>query len=430
LDRLKWSVQHSRNGVWGDESRGDETDLPCVRVADFDRTRLRVSADVPTIRSVPISERKGRILSRGNLLIEKSGGGEKQPVGTVVLYVDDRPAVCSNFIAKLQLAPEMEPFFWCYVHAAAYSTHLTTASIKQTSGIQNLDQQAYFDEYVAFPPLDEQRAIAAFLDRETAKIDALIAEQERLIALLQEKRQAVISQAVTKGLDPTVPMKDSGSRWIGLIPENWSVGILKHVVSHVVDCLHTTPHYDGDLQYPAIRTADIERGRLLIEQTRRVSAEVYEERIQRLRPVHNDIVYSREGERFGMAALVPAEPLVCLGQRVMMFRAVPDVDPVYLMWVLNSDSVYQQVVAGLGGATSPHVNISDIINFRIAVPSFEEQQRIGTEISKEVRGIDRLISEVTTAIDLLTERRAALISAAVTGKIDVREAGAKPAEAA
>jgi type I restriction enzyme S subunit len=203
LDRMKWSTRNCKNGVWGDEAKQDENDIPCVRVADFDRPRLRVALNEPTIRNVSASERVGRVLRQGDLLLEKSGGGEGQPVGCVVLYNDPKPAVCSNFVAKIEVATGMDSSFWRYLHAAAYAIRLNTRSIKQTSEIQNLDQQQYLDEIAAFPSEAEQTSIAAFLDLETAKIDALVAEQRRLIELLKEKRQAVISHAVTKGLNPT-----------------------------------------------------------------------------------------------------------------------------------------------------------------------------------------------------------------------------------
>jgi type I restriction enzyme S subunit len=382
---------------------------------------MRVILQEPTIRSILKRDRESRLVSEGNLLIEKSGGGDRQPVGAVVLYEDIHPAVCSNFVARVELAEGMDPSFWRYVHAAAYAVRLTVASIKQTSGIQNLDQASYFNERAAFPTRNEQSAIASFLDHETSKIDALVAEQERLIALLKEKRQAVISQTVTKGLDPNVPVKDSRVKWIGHIPCDWMPMRIKNAVSHVVDCLHTTPTYDGDLCFPAVRTADVDRGRLHLSNALMVSKEVYEDRIQRLRPEGNDILYSREGERFGMAALVPLGVDICLGQRMMMFRARPEFNPAYLMWVLNSDSVYQQVLADLAGATSPHVNISDVINFFFAAPPKDEQQRIAQRIEIMIQGVDELTAEAERAITLLRERRAALITAAVTGKIDVRD---------
>ncbi|SIS38282.1 restriction endonuclease subunit S [Insolitispirillum peregrinum] len=273
---------------------------------------------------------------------------------------------------------------------------------------------------VTTPPLPEQTAIAAFLDHETGKIDALVAEQEKLIALLKEKRQAVISHAVTKGLDPSVPLKDSGIEWLGEVPEHWEISRMKHLCSHVVDCLHTTPTYDGELEYPAIRTADVDRGILLLDQARLVSREIYEERIQRLCPMAGDILYSREGERFGMAALVPEDVNLCLGQRMMMFRTNERAHPAFMMWLLNSDAVYQQVLEKVGGSTSPHVNISDIINFHVPLPPKDEQSRIAERIAIIATSVDTLTAEAERAIALLKERRSALISAAVTGKIDVR----------
>jgi type I restriction enzyme S subunit len=269
------------------------------------------------------------------------------------------------------------------------------------------------------PPASEQAAIVAFLDHETGKIDALVEEQRRLIELLKEKRQAVISHAVTKGLDPDAKMKPSGVQWLGDVPEHWQVKPLKYMVSHVVDCLHTTPTYDGELLYPAIRTADVERGVLLLDQARLVSEEIYLERIQRLRPEAGDVVYSREGERFGMAALVPQGVNLCLGQRMMMFRAMSPNSPGFLMWALNSEPIYQEVLARTAGAMAPHANISDVINFRIPCPGGEEQREIAAEIAKTTKQIDDLVSKSEKAITLLGERRAALVSSAVTGKINL-----------
>lgn len=201
VDRLKVSLVSSRNGIWGGEAAGDENDIPCVRVADFERQKLRVQEAIPTIRAVTLKERQGRLLSRGNLLLEKSGGGETQPVGCVVLYDCDTPAVCSNFVARVELRPGMFPAYWCYVHAAAYAVRLTIGSINQTSGIQNLDQDRYFNERAPFPPYAEQVSIATFLDRVAGEIDALANEAQFAIRLLQERRTALISAAVTGQID-------------------------------------------------------------------------------------------------------------------------------------------------------------------------------------------------------------------------------------
>ena len=223
LCRLKRTVDECRNGIWGDEAAEDEWDLPCVRVADFNRTKLSASGPFPTFRNIGANERLGRILRKGDLLLEKSGGGDLQPVGCVVIYEDEDAAVCSNFIARMCLVRDVDPSFCRYLHSAMYAVRITTRSINQTSGIQNLDQGAYLNERVALPPLGEQWMIAGFLDQETAKIDALIEEQRRLIELLKEKRQAVISHAVTHGFYACVSMKASGLSYCVQLPSHWEV---------------------------------------------------------------------------------------------------------------------------------------------------------------------------------------------------------------
>ena len=208
VKRIKFAIATSRNGIWGDDPTGND-DTPCVRVADFNRDTLRVNAEIPTLRSISEKDRCGRLLRQGNLLLEKSGGGDKQPVGQVVLYDRDSDAVCSNFIAKIDLAPGEIPSFWCYQFASVYSCGLNLRSIKQTSGIQNLDQEQYFDELVPHPPISEQLAISSFLDRETSRIDTLISETERAIELLKEHRQSLISAAVTGKIDVREEMKNA-----------------------------------------------------------------------------------------------------------------------------------------------------------------------------------------------------------------------------
>ena len=200
VTRLKWSASRTVNGVWGDEPDG-ENDIPCVRVADFDRRGFRVHFVEPTLRAITPSQRAGRELRRGDLLLEKSGGGEKQMVGCVVLFDHDAAAVSSNFVARVSLDGGASPGFWTYLHAALYSGKLNYPAIKQTTGIQNLDSNAYFDTPAVFPPPVEQTAIAAFLDREATRIDGLSSRVGTAIERLQEYRAALITAAVTGNID-------------------------------------------------------------------------------------------------------------------------------------------------------------------------------------------------------------------------------------
>ena len=198
--RLKWSKVGTVNWVWGDEPDG-ENDIACIRVADFDRVNFRVNCSEPTMRAVTPSQRTGRELQAGDLLIEKSGGGKRQMVGCVVLYDHDEPAVSSNFIARISPAADASPRFWIYVHAALYSRKLNYPAIKQTTGIQNLDSAAYFDTLTVFPPPIEQDAITTFLDQETGRIDELTSQVETAIERLEEYWTALITAAVTGKID-------------------------------------------------------------------------------------------------------------------------------------------------------------------------------------------------------------------------------------
>lgn len=267
--------------------------------------------------------------------------------------------------------------------------------------------------------VQEQSVIAAFLDHETAKIDNLIEKQQQLIELLKEKRQAVISHAVTKGLNPDVPMKDSGVEWLGEMPQHWGVTRLKYECRNIVDCPHSTPNYTDEGEYPAIRTADILAGYLDLDNCRRVTEPVYDERNFRLIPKAGDIIYSREGERFGIGAPIPEGAKVCLAQRVMLFRAKST--PGYLMWALNSSSTYTQAQQDCIGSTSPHVNVDTIKNFILAWPPENEREEISNFIHQTLDSVESLTVQLTEKLTLLQERRTALISAAVTGKIDVRD---------
>jgi restriction endonuclease S subunit len=324
--------------------------------------------------------------------------------------------------------------FWASEHAfrvvekrevkKRFFFHLLTAIDLNRFAIKTaqplLNTEIVETQWVGVPPLEEQELVASFLDRETAKIDALIAEQQRLIELLQEKRQAVISHAVTKGLNPNAPMKDSGVEWLGEVPERWGTTRLKHLAESIVDCPHETPTYNEQGEFLVIRTADLDSGNLEESNMRRVVASEYENRTRRAALEKDDIVYAREGERWGHAALVPCSEKFCLGQRMMQFRCGPGWEPRFLMWLLNSRPIYLQGSLDTVGATSPHVNVGTIRNYALPDPPQEEQELVSDYLDQHAAQYDLLVSRCRQSISLLGERRSALISAAVTGQIDVR----------
>ncbi len=270
------------------------------------------------------------------------------------------------------------------------------------------------------PDLSEQAAIIAHLDRETARIDALIEKKTRFIELLREKRQALITHAVTKGLDPTVKMKDSGVEWLGEVPEHWEMVPLKYVTPSLTVGIVVNPSdYVADEGLPFLYGGDIGEGVIFAESARRISPE-HSQRNAKTRLNAGDLVTVRVGAP-GVTAVVPPE---CEGGNcasVMLIRR-GEFNSDWLCYTMNSRVVRYQVEVVQYGAAQEQFNISHAVDFLIPVPPVEEQSQIASVLNQEGGRVDALLSKTERSIELLKERRSALITAAVTGQIDLREA--------
>ncbi len=269
--------------------------------------------------------------------------------------------------------------------------------------------------------LEEQTQIAKFLDYETAKIDALIEKQQQLIALLKEKRQAVISHAVTKGLNPDVPMRDSGVEWLGEIPAHWCLAKLKSF-AEVVDPnpSHRNPEYVDD-GFPFISTVEfVEDGGVETDTPRRVSEATVVEQEERCQFREGSIAFSRKGT-IGAVRLLPTHIRFALLDSVCVVNPLPDTDPRYLLFWLTSAPVMTQIDLGRRGAALPQLSVGAVRDLCALLPPLVEQQAIARHLGGMSVRIDSLIRHVQDQIELLKERRTALISAAVTGKIDLRD---------
>ncbi len=272
----------------------------------------------------------------------------------------------------------------------------------------------------AVAPLHEQTAIAAFLDRETAKIDATIARYERLIALLREKRQALISHTVTKGLDPDAPMKDSGVEWLGDIPAHWELRRLKQLTPDVTVGIVVNPsHYYVDDGVPCLRSLNISSGQVKNDNMVYISPASNE--LHRKSIIHaGDVVVVRTGQA-GAAAMVPPDfdGANCID--LLIIRRSPALESNYLLYFLRSPAAQVQVQQDSVGAIQSHFNTSTLANLLVPYCPVDEQQSIVAYLDTVTTRINRLASRAGRAIALLREHRVSLISAAVTGKIDVRE---------
>jgi type I restriction enzyme, S subunit len=283
------------------------------------------------------------------------------------------------------------------------------------------------DIRLAMPPVPEQIAIAAFLDRETAKIDALVAEQRRLIDLLKEKRQALISHAVTKGLNPHARMKSSGIEWLGDVPEHWSVMRLKYLKRSIEQ--GWSPQCEGcpaerENEWGVLKVGCVNGGAFNPTENKLLPADL--EPIPALAILSGDLLISRANTRelVGSAAVALKDyPKLLLCDKLYRLRLQTDFcSPVFLSFYLGSKSAREPIELGATGASASMVNIghSEILELEVAVPPIEEQHEIAIAISEDIDKSNTLIVEASRAIDLLQERRTALISAAVTGQIDVR----------
>ncbi len=276
------------------------------------------------------------------------------------------------------------------------------------------------------PPLPEQELISEYIDRETARIDALIDKKRRLLELLEEKRLAVITHAVTKGLDPNAPMKDSGIDWLGQIPAHWGLKRLKFT-GQLYDCKHVTPTYTND-GYPLVSTGEIKPFTISFSSARLVSEDDFVNMTEGGRlPVRGDIIYSRNAS-IGSAARVTDQPPFCMGQDICLVRP-SDFRSDFLEFALNSKAVLGQIDSMTVGSTFRRINVDRIRNYWLPQPPHNEQKMIVEYLEQFGARLHRIVGAITSAIEHLTEYRSALITNAVTGKIDVRGEVAKEAAA-
>jgi type I restriction enzyme S subunit len=269
------------------------------------------------------------------------------------------------------------------------------------------------------PTTAEQTQIARFLDHETARIDALIEEQQRLIELLKEKRQAVISHAVTKGLDPTVPMKDSGIEWLGEVPAHWDVKKLKNVTRQIIDGAHFTPTY-VDVGVPFIRVTDIQNPELDLDGVKRIPESEHRELVKRCNPARGDVLLSKNGT-IGVTKVVDWDFEFSIFVSLCLLKPAENISSKYLLNFLSGSCAQEQFNDSGQKTSVTNLHLEKIREISIALPDGAEQLRISSFIDEKTSELDLLISEARLGNSLLQERRSALISAAVTGKIDVRD---------
>ena len=384
-------------------TRGEGT--PLVRIRDLNAEETEVNYVGPIVENAWIQS--------GDVIIGMDGDfnvarwrGQRALLNQRMCCLRPRGCTDSGFIAYLLPLPLQ------VINDLTYSTtvkHLSSGGVRKVR--------------LGAPPEPEQRAIAAFLDRETARIDALVAKKERLIELLQEKRTALITRAVTKGLDPNVPMKDSGVEWLGEIPAHWEVKRIRDIADSLQtgpfgSQLHAGEYVSGGC--PVINPADLQNGQLVPDWDCTVD-DATARRLERHRLTAGDILFARRGElgRCGLATQ-QQQGWIC-GTGSLRLRTRPDVaTPRFVLRLLSTSGVRDWLQLQSVGSTMQNLNTAIIGRIPMVLPMPAEQEAITAHLDRETTRLDALVAKVRDAIERLKELRTALISAAVTGKIDVR----------
>jgi type I restriction enzyme S subunit len=304
----------------------------------------------------------------------------------------------------------------------AYRCQVEIACSGASSSMQNLGQDQFKSFLIPLPPDDEQVSIAGFLDRETAKIDALIAEQETLLALLAEKRQATISHAVTRGLDPDVPMKGSGIAWLGEVPAHWEVRPLKAIVSTpITDGPHETPQFLEE-GVPFVSAEAVSGGAINLEKVRAyISHEDDVRYSQKYKPQLHDIYMVKSGATTGVTAIVEGRTDFNIWSPLAAIRCNTQMaDPYYVLNYLRCKNFQEAVALNWSFGTQQNIGMGVLGDLAVVLPPLEEQREIARHLDSQLGVFPTMREAAETAVTLLRERRSALIAAAVTGKIDVR----------
>lgn len=287
-------------------------------------------------------------------------------------------------------------------------------------GIPHVDGEFLKDLVLPYPKeVETQNLIANYLDRETARIDRLIAEKERMLALLEEKRSALISRLVTRGLNPDAPLKPSGQEWLGDIPAHWELWRMKHLAFEAISYGANEAALEDNPDWPRfVRITDVAAdGSLRDETFKSLSPEIAKPFLLD----DGDLLFARSGATVGKSFVYkPSWGLACFAGYLVRLRCdINRVLPDYLNFYARSQAYWHQVSTGMIQTTIQNFSAEKYAEIVVPLPPISEQEDIVEALAREQSQFDVLITEISSSLALMKERRAALITAAVTGKISI-----------
>ncbi len=415
-------IERNDGGVWGQDPTGEGDTIVLRSTEQTAGGQWKI--EDPAWRHLSTDEESSAQLETGDLLLTKSSGSSLHIGKTTLVSSEVAALKCcySNFMQRIRTSHLLLPELAWYILNNDLARLQFDLLSNSTTGLANLNGTVIGQIVVPVPPLPEQTAIASFLDTETSKIDSLVDQQRRLIELLKEKRQAVISRAVTKGLDPSVPMKDSGIEWLGEVPKHWEVVAIKHIVSTpVTDGPHETPEFI-DEGIPFVSAEAVSSGKINFAKIRGfISQADHDSYCQKYKPERGDVYMVKSGASTGTTAIVEDDREFSIWSPLAAIRCDDESHPNFILNFLRSQNFQEGVTLNWSFGTQQNIGMKVIENLQITRPPLPEQRTIASFLKSETSKFDTLVAKAESAIELLQERRTALISAAVTGKIDVRE---------
>lgn len=416
--RLKFLADFTGGGTPSKDNREYwNGDIPWVSPKD-----MKVGAITDTkdhITADAVAESSTRLVDPGSILVVVRSGILKH---TVPVATTEQRVALNQDLKGITPEERLNDRYLAYLIRGRNDT-LRLKWTKSGTTVESLKQDRIANTEIPLPSPDEQRAIAAFLDRATAHIDTLIEKKERLVELLEEKRSALVSHVVTKGLDDDAEMQDSGVAWLGEIPAGWETGKVGYLCRDVADGPHHSPNYvegSGGIPFLSARHVKVDRW-ALDDDLKYISEEDYHEFCSRVTPKRGDVLYTKGGTT-GVARVVDLDFPFHVWVHIAVLKPKREqIDPRYLAYSLNSKGCYEQAQLFTRGATNNDLGLTRLIDIQLAVPPLEEQRAIADHLDEKTAQIDALIERVQDGIERLREYRTALISAAVTGEIDVRD---------
>lgn len=411
----RFLVDH-RQGYYTTESYVDDG-LKLLRITDLRGLGEIDIQDCPMVKESDTTDLFK--LKKGDVVFARTGGAGS--FGAITKNYED--LIYASYLIRFRFISAMlEPN---YLRFLFLSTSFQMSVKKNIHGgvNQNIHAEDIKDTLICVPSLLEQSQISEFLDYETAKINNLIEKQQKLIELLKEKRQAVISHAVTKGLNPNVLLKDSGVEWLGQVPEHWDIWKFSHIAPIITCGVASTPTYvDESEGMPFLSAQNIKNNKLSLHKFNYIPYSLHEQLTKYRRPALGDILVTRVGAGIGEACIVDIDLEFSIYVSLTHIRVKPHIaHNKFIMYFFGTDYCkflnFEGTVTG-GGVGN--LNVNNVEKYKIALPSVREQQEIVDYLDSYIDKQNKLIAKAESAIQLMQERRTALISFAVTGKIDVR----------